>query len=356
VKNLKIGNRVIGDGHKPYFIADIAANHDGDINRAYKLITLAKEAGADAAKFQNFKAKTIVSKSGFGSMGTRLSHQKDWEKSVYEIYQEASVPDEWSELLKIKCDSVGIEYMTSPYDFESVDWADSFVNCFKIGSGDITWIDIIEHIARKGKPVLLATGASDMEDVRRAMSAIMQHTGKIILMQCNTNYTANTSNFAYINLNVIKTYQKAFPEAIIGISDHTHGHETVLGAIALGACVIEKHFTDDNERAGPDHKFSMTPKTWRQMVTAANNLHDALGNGVKHVEENEMDTAVVQRRALYYVRNINAGEAIKKSDLFPVRPMNEGDIAPYEIGNLVGKTLKKDVLSDTAVKRNDLLL
>lgn len=170
-----IGKTQIGKNSKPYFIADIAANHDGDLNRAYALIELAKEAGADAAKFQNFKADTIVSKNGFNSMGAQFSHQKTWPKSVYEIYRDASLPDEWTALLKQKCDSLDIEYMTSPYDYASVDLADQYACCFKIGSGDITWIDMIEYIAKKGKPVLLATGASDMADVQRAIHAIEKY-------------------------------------------------------------------------------------------------------------------------------------------------------------------------------------
>lgn len=163
--SIRIGSRIVSEHGRPYFIADIAANHDGDLKHAYKLIELAKEAGADAAKFQNFKAELIVSKTGFSSLGQQLSHQAGWEKPVFEVYRDASLADEWSELLCSKCREVGIEYMTSPYDFASVDWADRFVHAFKIGSGDITWTEILQHITSKGKPVLLATGASDRKSV-----------------------------------------------------------------------------------------------------------------------------------------------------------------------------------------------
>jgi len=353
MKTLKIGNREIDKDLPPFFIADIAANHDGDIDRAYKLIELAKEAGADAAKFQNFKAETIVSKHGFERMGGQLSHQKNWSKPVFEVYQDASIPDDWTPRLKEKCDSVGIEYMTSPYDFASVDLADEYSNCIKIGSGDITWIEIIEYIAKKSKPVLLATGASSMEDVQRAVSAILKINDKLVLMQCNTNYTADKSCFDHINLNVLNTYKQAFPNTILGLSDHTHGNETVLGAIALGARVIEKHFTDDNDRNGPDHKFSMTPETWKQMVTSAEYLFNSLGDGIKRVEDNEKQTSIVQRRALYYTRDIKQGEKLESSDLFPVRPINDGEIPPYEISTICGKIMKHDVFADTAVKWED---
>ncbi len=346
---MMIGDRKIGLGEKPYFIADIAANHDGDINRAFKLIELAKEAGADCAKFQNFKAKTIVSKNGFETMQGQLSHQKGWQKSVFETYEDASIFDEWTPRLKEKCDEVGIEYMTSPYDYDSVDWADKYVNAFKIGSGDITWTDIIKHMAAKGKPILLATGASDLEDVKRALSAIMPINNQIVLMQCNTNYTASAENFKYINLNVLNEYGKLYPDAVLGLSDHTFGHTTVLGAYALGARVFEKHFTDDNDRVGPDHKFSMNPATWRQMVDAAMALYYAMGDGVKKVEDNEVETVIVQRRCFYYTRNMKAGEQIKATDVYPLRPVKENAVLPYEKDGMIGKILIKDAMADTPV-------
>lgn len=257
--------RTIGDGYPVYFVADLAANHDGKLERAYSLIDLAKEAGADAAKFQNFQAAKIVSRHGFEAL-PGMSHQAAWKKPVFEVYEDASIPQDWTQLLKRKCDEVGIEYFTSPYDFASVDHVDPYVRMYKIGSGDITWPGILEHVASKGKPVMLATGASTMEDVERAMEMLTAKTDKLVLMQCNTNYTASTENFRFINLNVLKKYAARWPDTILGLSDHTHGHATVLGAIALGARVIEKHFTDDNGRAGPDHEFAMNPRTWREIV------------------------------------------------------------------------------------------
>lgn len=340
--------------YQEYFIADIASNHDGSLERAFRLIELAKESGADAAKFQNFKANLIVSKHGFEHLGGKLSHQKKWDKSVYSVYQDASVPDDWSPRLKEKCDSVGLEYMTSPYDFSSVDLADQYAHAFKIGSGDITWTEIIQYIAQKGKPVLLATGASELEDVDRAVHIIESHTSDIVLMQCNTNYTGSENNFNSINLNVLKTYQKRYPHVILGLSDHTHGHTTVLGAIALGAHVIEKHFTDDNNRRGPDHAFSMTPSAWKCMVEESMHLFKALGTGEKHIEENEQETAIVQRRALYFTRALKKGTVLTDEMLFPVRPCQRGCYPPYEKAQLIGKTLKRDVEADTPVRQGDV--
>lgn len=344
MKKIKLGKTYVGFDQPPYFIADIGANHDGDIDRAFKLIELAKEAGADAAKFQNFKAHKIVSKVGFEKLGTQMSHQSRWKKSVFEVYKDASISDNWTKLLKEKCDEVGIEYFTSPYDFESVDLVDKFVDVYKIGSGDITWVEIIEHIASKNKPVIVATGASDIEDVDRAMNVLLNKTKEIVLMQCNTNYTTDDDKHKYVNLNVLQTYAKRYPGVILGLSDHTFGHATVLGAISLGARVIEKHFTDDNDREGPDHKFAMNPSTWKEMVINSKILYESLGNGIKVIEENEKDSIVVQRRCLRANENLMAGHKIKAEDLISLRPMPSDAIPPYNSKMIIGKELKVNIL------------
>lgn len=248
---------------------------------------------------------------------------------------------------------MGIEYFTSAYDFESVDQVDPYLNVYKIGSGDITWIDIIKYIAQKGKPVMIATGASNMNDVIRAMETLTQYTEEIVLMQCNTNYTAEAENFKYINLNVLKTFKNSFPEVVLGLSDHTLGHSTTLGAIAMGASVIEKHFTDDNNRQGPDHKFAMNPKSWREMVDRSNELYYALGDGVKIVENNEIQTSIVQRRSLRYNKDLFAGTVIKKTDLIALRPVHENGFAPYEDIDVIGKTINKNVYMDDPVQKTD---
>ena len=351
---IKIGDIEITKNGKPIFIADIAANHDGDLQRAFHLIELAKEAGADIAKFQNFKAEKIVSKNAFDNM-PRQTHQAGWYKSVFEVYQDASLADEWTEKLKEKCNEIGIEYMTSPYDFESVDLADQYSNAFKIGSGDVTWTEMLEYIASKSKPVLLATGASELEDVKRAMQILQRHTEDIVLMQCNTNYTVDRENFKSINLNVLKLYNELYPDTVLGLSDHTPGCTTVLGALALGARVFEKHFTDDNNRIGPDHKFAMNPIGWRDMVEKSMDLFYALGDGIKRVEDNEKSSRIVQQRSVYFCRDMKRGEKITKADIFPVRPINLEGFYPYEVDKIVGKVLKEDVSKDSAVLRKDIL-
>ena len=341
MKNFYLGKKKIGTSYPVYFIADIAANHDGDIKRAQDLIYLAAECGADAAKFQNFKVDKIVSKYGFKSLKKQLAHQKSWKNSVYETYQKASLKKEWTPILKDTCQKAGIEYFTSPYDFDSVDAVYSYVSVYKIGSGDITWLEIIDYICKKKKPIILATGASSIEDVKQAMNIILNQTKKVVLMQCNTNYTNNPDNFKFINLNVLKLYHKLYPNVVLGLSDHTPGHTTVLGAISLGTKVIEKHFTDINNREGPDHIFSMNPRTWKEMVERTRELESSLGDGIKRIEKNEGEAAIVQRRALRTTRRLKIGEILHKGDLEPLRPIPKDGIAPYLINRILGQKLIK---------------
>jgi sialic acid synthase SpsE len=340
--HVEIAGRSIGPGRPTYFIADIAANHDGDLARAVRLIQLAADAGADAAKFQHFRAPKIVSQRGFES-GPQVSHQSKWKKSVYEVYQSASVPWEWTATLKSACDDAGIHFFSSPYDTEAVDMLDPFVPAFKIGSGDITWIGALEHMARTGKPILLATGASDLEEVERAVAAIVAINPQLLLMQCNTNYTGSLENFRFVNLNVLRTFAKMYPNLVLGLSDHTPGHAAVLGAVALGASAVEKHFTDDRAREGPDHPFSMDPKGWREMVDRTRELEYALGDGTKVVEANEKETGVIQRRCLRAARRLPAGAVLEEGDLEPLRPAPRDAIFPYEEQRVIGKRLLRDL-------------
>jgi sialic acid synthase SpsE len=244
VPELRIADRVVGDGAPTYFIADISANHDGSLERAKTLINLAAEHGADAAKFQNFRAPKIVSGRGFALMGRPVSHQSTWKKSVYQVYEEASLPWQWTAELAAECGRAGIDYFSTPYDFDAVDMLDSYVPAFKIGSGDITWSEMLRKVASKSKPVFLATGASNIGEVQSAVEEIAAINSAIGLMQCNTNYTGGAENFKHVHLNVLRTYQLMFPTVVLGLSDHTLGHAAVLGAVALGARLIEKHFTD----------------------------------------------------------------------------------------------------------------
>jgi N-acetylneuraminate synthase len=276
-------------------------------------------------------------------LGEQLSHQSQWKKSVVQVYGEASVPWEWTPILKEECEACGIDYFSAPYDLEAVDMLDPHVDMFKIGSGDITWPEMLRKVASKQKAVLLASGASDAEDVRRAVELIVSINPELVLMQCNTNYTGKIENFRHIHLRVLESYREMFPDLVLGLSDHTPGHTTVLGAVALGARVIEKHFTDDTRREGPDHPFSMTPLTWREMVDRTRELECALGAPKKAVAENERETVVLQRRCLRAARDLSAGTVLVAEMLEALRPAPLDSISPYHLQQVVGKRLTSDL-------------
>ena len=340
---LKLGKKTVGLNSPTYFVADISANHDGDLERAKLLIRLCAESGADAAKFQNFRASKIVSERGFSGLNKQLSHQAKWKKSVFQVYQAASLPWEWTPILKQECESCGIDYFSAPYDLDAVDMLDSHVELFKIGSGDITWPEMLRKVAAKQKPVLLATGASEIDEVQRAVEEIVKINPQLVLMQCNTNYTASLENFRHIHLRVLETYRSMFPSVVLGLSDHTPGHATTLGAVTLGARVIEKHFTDDNNREGPDHPFSMTPQSWREMVDRTRELEYALGTPQKCVAQNEQDTVVVQRRCLRAATDLLAGVVLQAHMLEALRPAPLDAVMPYDLAKVVGRRLAYDL-------------
>ena len=352
--NIQIGSRTIGLDYPTYFIADVAANHDGDLQRAKLLIRLAKQAGADAAKFQNFRAPKIVSDYGFRHLGGQVSHQAAWKKSVFQVYEQASIPFEWTTILKEECDQVGIDFFSAPYDFEAIDMLDPYVLMYKAGSGEIDWIEALERMASKGKPFFVATGASSIGDVQRAVHAILKINPQLVLMQCNTNYTASPSNYDHLHLNVLKTYAAMFPGVILGLSDHTHANAPVLGAVTLGARVIERHFTDSNDREGPDHKFAMNPERWANMVEETRFLERSLGSSDKFIAGNEQETAIIQRRCLRAARDILAGETMTRTMIDVLRPATPGAIKPAEIEAVLGTRALHDLPSGKELRWTDL--
>ena len=211
----------------------------------------------------------------------------------------------------------------------------------KIGSGDITWLESCVRMAEKGKPCFWQPRLT-IGDVQRAVDAILAVNPELVLMQCNTNHTAADGNFDNIHLNVLKTYHQIWPNLILGLSDHTHGQATVLGAVA-SVRVIEKHFTDDNNREGPDHAFAMNPQSWAAMVKSTRQLERALGSGDKFIAENEKETVVVQRRCLRAARDIQAGETFTREMIAVLRPATPGAIEPFEIEKLFGLKALKDI-------------
>jgi sialic acid synthase SpsE len=341
--NFLINNTKIGIDAPTFFISEIGSNFDGNIKRAKSLIKLSKKFGANAVKFQHYTASSLISDPGFKSLGNSRSHQKKWKKSVYDTYEKASLDPSWTKELALYSKKQNIIFFTSPYSEDLVDAVDDYVPAYKIGSGDISNIELIKKIAKLGKPIMLATGASNFFEVKQAVEVINKYNNKLVLMQCNTNYTSEKLNYRNLNLKVLENYKKSFPGIILGLSDHTSDEVSTLGAIALGAKVIEKHFTDGNFRKGPDHSFSLNLKSWPEMIKKARILEQTLGNEEKKIEINEKDAYVVQRRSICAREYIPKGKILKKKDLIFLRPLPSGAFHPYELDKIVGKSLKKDV-------------
>ena len=350
----QLGKRLIGPDQPTYFIADIAANHDGDLTRALELMTLAKEAGADCAKFQHFQAAHIVSDYGFRSLGGQQSHQASWSKSVFEVYEDAAVDWDWTAKLAAHAKAIDIEFMSAPYDLDAVTHLDPYLNAFKVGSGDINWLEELQFIADIGKPVLIAAGAASLDDVKRAMDLLTSADVPVVLMQCNTNYTGSIENVQYVNLRVLSQFASLYPNVTLGLSDHTPGHVTVLGAVTLGARVVEKHFTDDTLRVGPDHGFSLDPTSWRAMVDDTRMLEAALGTGIKQVEPNEAQTVVLQRRCVRAARVLTADTVITEADIEVLRPAPAEAIAAHEFSKVIGTTLNRALAFGEELHWSDL--
>ncbi len=355
---IEIAGRRIGPGERPFFIADIGSNHDQDLDRSCKLIPLAAGAGADAVKFQTFSAPTIVSRKGFEEVG-RLSHQSTWQTGVYETYEEASLPLHWIPTLAQECRKAGVVFMSTVYSLDIADAVDPFVPAHKIGSGDISWHQLLQHVAKFEKPLMLSTGASTASEVKKAVQVIrlVNPNLPLVLLQCNTDYSGNLAA-RYLNLEVIRDWSQSggpgISADVIGFSDHTPGSLAVGVALALGACVIEKHFTDDRTRPGPDHSFALEPKEWKEMVGSAELVRSMLGNANKKVEDNELEARIIQRRALRWACNLPKGHEVAPAHMFPTRPCPEGALEPYHWEEVVGKILKRDVEADTLVKLEDV--
>ncbi|MFD0763852.1 N-acetylneuraminate synthase family protein [Mucilaginibacter lutimaris] len=384
--SVKIDNKQIDVNNPVYFIADIASNHGGDLSKAKELIYACSESGVDAVKMQNFSAETIVSDHGFKNLENVKTHQSGWKTSVFDSYKAASIPFEWTLELKELTEKLNMSYFTSPYSLELVKAVEPYVSAFKLGSGDITWHEEIELMASYDKPLIIATGASSLDEVKMAMAVALKKTDNILLLQCNTNYTARygepeavtRERFSNLNLKVLDTYNKLWPGIPVGLSDHTHGSLSVLASVGLfDCCAVEKHFTFDSTIEGQDHAFSMMPKEWKQMVDETRALKADLkpglsfeerfaitaqhvdnkeylqlsvGTGIKEVEDNEKNTVIVQRRAVRATRKLQAGDVLTEADLTVLRPCPKDALPPYELPSLIGKTLNADIEQGEYIK------
>lgn len=337
-KEIKIGRKVIGENHPTYFIAEIGANFDKNIDKAKKLIDAAKAAGADCAKFQTFSTPKIVSEGGFSRMQLKGVHGS-WGRTVSDVFKDAEFPVEWHKEIADYCKEIGIDFSTSPYYKEAVDLCMELdVPFIKIGSGEVTWLEMLKYIASKGKPVMLATGDATMSEIDEAVRAIESTGNKdLVLMQCITNYPSKIES---ANVNVLKTYQSAF-NVLTGYSDHAPGHVVALASVVIGGRIIEKHFTLNKTDIGPDHPHSMEPQEFKFMVDSIREVERAMGSTRKEVVEEEGETVYVQRRCLYAKNNLIAGQIITENDIDVLRPAL--GIPPKYKDIIIGKASKIDI-------------
>ncbi len=346
---IKIGEKTLGLNHPTYIIAEIGANFDGDIEKAKRMCLAAKEAGADCAKFQSFIAEKIVSRKGFEMMILEGVHGS-WGRPVDEVFKDAEFPRKWHKEVADYCKSIDIHFSTSPYDTEAVELCMELdVPFIKIGSGEITWLDMIHEIASTLKPIILATGDATMAEIDDALRTIDSTGNKnVILLQCITNYPSKIES---ANINVIRNYQTAF-NILTGYSDHSPGPVVALGSVALGGRVIEKHFTLNKADKGPDHPHSMDNNEFKIMVDYIRQMELALGNTRKLVVEEEHETVFVQRRGLYVNKVIKAGTILKADDISVLRPAL--GILPKYKEVVIGRTAKVDIDENTPLFWNQL--
>ena len=347
---LKIGDRFVGEGAPFYTVAEIGSNFDGDIGRARMLVDLAKASGADAVKFQTFTAKNLVSDEGFRNL--KVGYQAQWKVSVTEMYSRAEFPRQWHKELSDYAISRGLGFLSSPYDKEGVDLLEELdVPAYKIGSGDLTWLEMVEYIAKKGKPVLVATGASTLDEVDQAIKTIKEAGNhQIIVLQCVTNYP---SSFENINLRVLDLYKERYG-ALVGYSDHTPGSMVAIGTVALGGCMIEKHFTDDKTRNGPDHPFAMDGADFKKMVDDIRLMEKMLGRPVREVYDEEKAQYVSMKRGIRARRSILEGMPITREMIEVLRPCGADDFKASEISMVVGHVAKRNIAKGDALHLGDI--
>jgi len=336
MKKVKIGVKWVGEGEPCYIISEIGSNFDGTIEGAKRMVDLSIAAGVDSVKFQSFLPEKIIARKGFSN---KLSFQSRWEKSVWDVYAAASFPRAWHREIAEYCQEKEIDFSSSPYDREAVNLLVKLdVPYIKIGSGEITNLDFIRYVAQAMKPVILGTGASTMAEVADAVDTILK-TGneQIVILQCITDYP---SSIEYANIRAMVNMGRTF-ERPFGYSDHTPGSLVPVASVALGACVIEKHFTHNKASKGPDHPFAMDLDDMKEMVGAIRGLEKALGSSQKLVTEEERETVIIQRRSLFTTCTIGKGTRLTFDMLEPLRPAV--GILPKYHSHVVGMTVQQDL-------------
>lgn len=337
MREITIGTRKVGDGHPCYVIAEIGSNHNQDWDLAIRMIDAAVEGGADAVKFQTFRAQSHVSK--FARMPSYLMEGQ----SIQDLLRTLELDRTWHRPLQDYCRKRGVHFFSSPCDFEAVDELAALdVPAMKVASFDLSDPRLIAHIARTGKPVILSTGLADWMDIQRAVDTCRAAGNEqIVLLQCTSLYPAPID---MSNLRAMGTMRHAFGVPT-GYSDHTLGDTVACAAAALGACMIEKHFTLDRSLPGPDHSFAMEPAELAAMVRRIRETEAAMGDGVKNGPRGpEVEMAEKVRRSIHAARDIAAGEVITEDMLAIKRP--GAGIAPHLIGALVGRSARQAIPAD----------
>lgn len=331
---VKIGNKKIGGNNQTYIIAEIGSNHNRDKKIAKKMIDKAAAAGVDAVKFQTFKAEKLYSKKT-----PKFSKDK---VSPFDLIKSIEIPRKWHKELLEYTEKKGLQFLSSPFDYEAVDELDKIgIPAFKIASFEIVDLELLEYIAKKKKPIILSTGMTNIEEIEEALEAIRkQGNNNIILLHCTSMYP---SPMDIVNLNAINTMSSVF-KIPIGFSDHTIGIHIPIAAVAKGATVIEKHFTLDRKMEGPDHHFAIEPDELKQMVQNIRDIEKALGTGVKNVSKEEKEMYEKGRRSIIALENIPRGTKITREMLIIKRPGY--GIKPKFIDSVIGKTAKKDIKAD----------
>ncbi len=334
---VKIGNRLLGEGEPSFIIAEAGVNHNGDVELAKKLIDAAKEAGADAVKFQTFKAEEVVTKTA-----EKAAYQKETtssEESQFEMIKKLELSGRDFEELFAYAQEKGMIFLSTPFDKGSVDLLDELgVSAFKVGSGEITNSPLLKHIARKKKPIILSTGMSTLGEIEEALELIRKEgVEEIILLHCVSCYPAKVED---MNLRAMETLRYAF-KLPVGLSDHSLGITIPIAAVASGACVIEKHFTLDKNLPGPDHRASLEPEELSQMVKAIRDVERALGDGVKQPTAEEEENRKAVRRSIVARVDIPEGAVITEEMLVIKRPGT--GIEPRHLDLVIGRRTKRNI-------------
>ena len=325
-KKINIGNKVVGEGEPTFIIAEAGSNHDGKLEQAKRLIDIASEAGADAIKFQAFKADQLFNKVK--------------NKDIVDKLKNFEIPFDWYKELFEYANKKKLIFLASAFDEDSADLLDELgIVAYKVASYELTHIPLLEHIAKKNKPVILSTGMANESEVRDAVECIYSIRNKqVVILHCVSQYPAEPEN---INLNSLLALKRIF-ECPIGFSDHTVTIYAPIAAVALGATVIEKHFTLDKSLPGPDHAYALEPDELKQMVTGIKEVEKMLGAEEIKPAECEINERE-WRRAIYAACDILEGTIITKDMLMIVRPSPDGSLAPKYLNELLGKRIKKNI-------------